>query len=74
MPDMAFTTWSGEQDTAGSEEPTRRCLVQPWVRDPLESLDVLDMYPAAPQLDDPSLLQKGEGLGHGLALGADHGR
>jgi hypothetical protein len=32
------------------------------------------VYPAAPQLDDPSLLQKGEGLGHGLALGADHGR
>jgi hypothetical protein len=41
---------------------------------PLESLDVLDVYPAAPQLDDPSLLQKGEGLGHSLALGADHGR
>src|SRR5215208_5670963 len=47
--------------------------MQPLVRDPLQGFDILDVYPTAPKFHGPGLLQQGKGLGHSLALGADHG-
>src|SRR5215208_6046537 len=47
--------------------------MQPLVRDPLQGFDILDVYPTAPKFHGPDLLQQGKGLGHSLALGADHG-
>src|SRR5215213_2325299 len=47
--------------------------MQPLVRDPLQGFDILDVYPATLKFHGPGLLQQGKGLGHSLALGADHG-